>query len=221
MARGLHLGRRCLCDAESAADGAGRVETDLVFAGFAVAIFSTHLHHILAGAQAVGAGSGGLSLGQHFVTRRERAAGVAVAETVGRAGGLAGGGDLCAASGAGGIRRLDYRAEKRVVPVVLFAGAAGVDGICGGPAQTGVAVLFPVPDFLFAGAVRQDDRLHAAGGPAVDFMAEKKAGQPVPAGASLPLPRAGCGHGIGDDVVGAVPSRHRGSAIFAGRRNGC
>ena len=55
--------------AQPVADRAGRVETDMVFAGFAVAIFSADLHDVSAGARALGAESGGLSLGQYFAAR--------------------------------------------------------------------------------------------------------------------------------------------------------
>src|SRR5208282_3009707 len=96
---------------------AGWIKADLVFVGFSIAIFSADLHHVPAGAHILGGESGGLSLGQYSASRRECTARVAAAETVGCAGGLAGRGDFCPASGPGGIRRLDYGTEKCSVPV--------------------------------------------------------------------------------------------------------
>ena len=77
-----------------------------------------------------------------------------------------------------------------------------------------VAILWAGAVVLRAGALQQDHRLHAAGGAAFDFMAERQADRPAPAGADCSLSGAGRGHGVGDGVVGAIPSGHPGRSFF-------
>ena len=76
-----------------------------------------------------------------------------------------------------------------------------------------VAILRSGAGFLRSGAFRQNDGLHAAGGAAADFVAEKNADQLAAAGAGGAVCGDGNRHGSGDGVVGASPSGHPGQTV--------
>src|ERR1700730_2531100 len=75
--------------------------------------------------------------------------------------------------------------------------------------------LWGSSDFVFAGALRQNDGLHVAGGAAFNFVVKKN-----PDYLATPYPnRSLCStrpeHGFGRSVVGTLSSRHAGSAFCA------
>ena len=133
-------------------------------------------------------------LGYHLVNVLLHAlaaiAAVARAEAFAGAGRVAGGGDFCLASGAGGIGGLDHRTQERAVGRLLLYGGAGVSAFCG----AGMAVF---PDrgagpfvsggvgFVCGGAVEQNRDLFAAGGAVAGALVET--GPPLQRRDILPL----------------------------------
>jgi len=99
----------------------------LVFDGFALAILSADLHGLAHGTFTLGFESGRLSLGQYFAPRNQCAVGMSIAETIERAGRMAGGGAFRPASGAGGIGGLDHGIEKCFIALFHFVDAVLLD----------------------------------------------------------------------------------------------
>ncbi len=112
-----------------APDRARWLAPHLVFARFAVAIFPARLHDLSHRARPLGFAPVGLSLGQSPFAHRKRAPPLALARAAESSGGVAGGGDLRAASGAGGIGRVDHGTQERAHGIVLSPHPARVDEV--------------------------------------------------------------------------------------------
>src|SRR5205085_8360924 len=112
MERRVLMGRRRLCNKQRSADRTRWFTPDLVFAGFALSIFSVGLYLVSHRARPMGTESIRISLGKPCASRCERALGVASPDSFERAGGVARSSNFCSASGSGGISGMDHGAEK-------------------------------------------------------------------------------------------------------------
>ena len=152
-------------------------------------------------------------MGQPATSCRQRTAGVAIAGALESARRVAGGSNLCTASGASRIRGLDHGTKKCADGLFLSANASCLGCVCRRADETAMVLLCVGFDPLRAGSFVQNNGLHAASGAVPDFVVTEKADQLAKNYSDRPVFPSWAGDGLDHSLVGTIPSGHARSAL--------